>query len=134
MFIIFVTHIAVLSADFDSDLEQNTRLPELIVSAYKSATPGQSELHFQWNKNAENTVSSAVKKLSKLTLWAIDKTTGKQVSLGIVESSLNTRLLSKVQWKLIKNSKELWLTQGDKVTDPVIFKGECLQLSSWKAS
>lgn len=128
------SYLAVLSADIDSDSEQNKTLPELIVSAYKSPTPGQSELHFQWNKNAKSTHTFPPNKLKELTLWAIDKTTGKQVSLGSLAPNLNKQQLTKVQWKLIKNSKELWLTQGKKVTDTVIFKGECLQLSSWKAS
>ncbi|OUR71167.1 hypothetical protein A9Q77_06860 [Marinomonas sp. 42_23_T18] len=109
-------------------------LPELIITAYKSPQAGQSELHIQWNKNAEKKASFELDEKQNFTLWSIDKSSGKQVSLGSIISVNNKQRLTLTQWKLIKNSKELWLTRGNKETDPVVFKGECLQLSSWETS
>ncbi|KZM44347.1 hypothetical protein OA92_06695 [Marinomonas sp. SBI22] len=124
------SYLAVLT----STEESNKTLPELIVSAYKSPEAGQSELHIQWNKNTDNQQNFKLERDQNLTLWTIDKSTGEQVSLGPLVNTNNKQKLSVAQWQLIKNSKELWLTKGNKETDPVLFKGECLQLSSWKTS
>lgn len=124
------SYLAVLT----STKESNQVLPELIVSAYKSAEAGQSELHIQWNKNTDDKQDFILDNSQSLTLWAIDKNTGQQVSLGPLVSANNKQKLSVAQWQLIKNSKELWLTKGNSATDPVLFKGDCLQLSSWKTS
>lgn len=123
-------YLAILT----STEESNKTLPELIISAYKSPEAGQSELHIQWNKNTDNQQSFKLESDPSLTLWTIDKDTGQQVSLGPLVSTNNKQKLSVAQWQLIKSSKELWLTKGNKATDPVLFKGECLQLSSWKTS
>lgn len=124
------SYLAVLTATEES----SKTLPELIVSAYKSPNAGQSELHIQWNQNTENKQGFTLKTSQSFTLWSLDKNTGEQVSLGLLINANSKQKLSIAQWQLIKNSKELWLTQGDKITDPVLFKGECLQLSSWKPS
>lgn len=124
------SYLAVLT----STEESNKALPELIISAYKSPQEGQSELHIQWNKNTDNQQNFKLESDQSLTLWTIDKETGQQVSLGPLVSTNNKQKLSVAQWQRIKNSKELWLTKGNKETDPVLFKGECLQLSSWKTS
>ena len=123
-------YLAVLT----STEESNKALPELIVSAYKHSEAGQSELHIQWNKNTDHQQDFKLESDQSLTLWTIDKETGQQVSLGPLVSTNNKQKLSVAQWQQIKSSKELWLTKGNKITDPVLFKGECLQLSSWKTS
>lgn len=130
------SYLAVLSPNLTSELDKPTAskkpLPELIISAYKSPQAGQSELHIQWNKNTSDIEKFEFTETQKITLWAIDKNSGKQVALGPLISTNNKQKLSVAQWKLIKNSKELWLTKGDQMDDPVLFKGECLQLSNWQ--
>lgn len=121
-------YLAVLTAD--KTLAAGDPSPKLIISAYKSTEAGQSELHFQWHQNIDDNQNFKRDKNQNFTLWAIDKISGEQVSLGALVSS--KQKLSIAQWQLIKNSRELWLTKGDKVGDPILFKGECLQLSNWK--
>lgn len=114
-----VDYLAVLQSD-NSVVE-----PELVIAAYKGAKPGESHLHLQWNDRVERASTS------NLTLWAVSRDNGQQVSLGPVSAAETTRLLTPTEWKLIKNSAELLLIEGDSPNDPVRFRGPCLQLNPW---
>ncbi|WP_432470722.1 anti-sigma factor [Amphritea sp. HPY] len=114
-----VDYLAVLQSD-SSVVE-----PELVIAAYKGAKPGESHLHLQWNDRVEKTSTS------NLTLWTVSRENGQQISLGPVSVAETTRLLTPTEWKLIKNSAELLLIEGNSPSDPVRFRGPCLQLNPW---
>lgn len=99
--------------------------PHFVLTAYKSGKPGTSRLELQWNKRMGST------SLSGLTLWAVDRASGETQSLGELSTLLAQAAMSGEQWRAIKNSAELILTDGASESDAVLFRGPCVQLNSW---
>ncbi|OMH33619.1 hypothetical protein [Motiliproteus sp. MSK22-1] len=117
-----VSYLAVMQSN------PPTPEPPMVISAYQGDAPGRSRLHIQWNRRM------ASSDLEGVSLWAINRDTGKQTSLGDLKLALETRLLTKQEWLAIKDSSELVAVEGDLPDGPVRFRGPCLQLSEWQPS
>jgi anti-sigma-K factor RskA len=95
-----------------------------VINAYAGVTPGNSKLKIQWDKNI------APEDLDGLTLWSIERKTGNEKEIDKIKILAgHQHLLSKQDWLSIKSSKFLELRRGNNV----VYKGECIQLASWKS-
>ncbi|MEH6443946.1 MAG: hypothetical protein V7784_08610 [Oceanospirillaceae bacterium] len=95
-----------------------------VINAYAGLTPGKAQLKIQWDQN----VSS--EDLTGLTLWSISRGTGKAEKIDNLEVLANQQyFFSKEHWLKIKNSEYLEVKRGN----DIVYRGECIQLSSWKS-
>ncbi len=110
-------YVALMDSD-DADLA-----PELIVAAYLSKGTEPSRLAFEWNDRSPRS------DINGLTLFAIDKDTGAVTNLGTIADDSPPMLMSKVQWKALKNSSELVIAEGDTIDDKPRYRGPCIQIA-----
>ena len=63
-------------------------------------------------------------------IWAKNKVTGEISLLGRFDELQSTRLLTPTEWKMIKNSSELLITENSEPNSTLLFKGACIELLS----
>lgn len=100
------------------------QMTAFVLTAYQGVKPGQSLLKLQWQQaQSEQDLTGAI-------LWTVERETGKRFEVGAVSELTNNQFLTKDAWLKIKHSAELQVSIGDKI----LFRGPCLQLSSWQES
>lgn len=115
------SYLAVMSAP------EQPKVIVFVLSAYQGKKAGQSVLKLQWEK-ANPVQDQTTFNQDELTLWAIERDTGKRVEVGRLSSLTSDNALTKDAWLKIKNSAELEVSLGKKI----VYRGPCLQLSEWE--
>ncbi|UPS63000.1 hypothetical protein [Providencia rettgeri] len=95
-----------------------------ILMAYKGNKPGKSSLKLEWNSQYPPLEAD----MEKAMIWAKNRTTGKISLLGHFNELQSVRLLTPTEWKMIKNSSELFITKNNDPNSLILFKGACIEL------
>ncbi|MEQ5186181.1 hypothetical protein ABN222_16800 [Providencia alcalifaciens] len=116
----------VATPSYIATMSSQERNDHFVLMAYKGDKPGKSRLQLEWNSQyplPEGNLGNAM-------IWAKDKVTGEISLLGRFNELQSTRLLTPTEWKMIKNSSELLITENSEPNSTVLFKGACIELLS----
>ncbi|MDD1795039.1 hypothetical protein L4D06_23605 [Enterovibrio makurazakiensis] len=114
---------AAYFAMMSSKVEDN----QFALVAYQGARAGESTLRLQRNLR-ETTLPSET-----AMVWMRDKSSGKLREVGTLRSINDTRFMSPEEWKALKNSSELLVTENGDPNSQLLYQGDCVELSNWNA-
>ncbi|PML79179.1 hypothetical protein [Enterovibrio norvegicus] len=114
---------AAYFAMMSSNVEEN----QFALVAYQGAKPGESTIRLQRNLRETNLPSETA------MVWMRDKSSGKLQSIDTLRRINDTRFMTPTEWKALKNSSELLVTETNDPSSTVIYQGDCVELSDWNA-
>ncbi len=114
---------AAYFAMMSSKVEEN----QFALVAYQGAKPGESTIRLQRNLRETNLPSETA------MVWMRDKASGKLYPIDTLRRINDTRFMSPTEWKVLKNSSELLVTENNDPSSAVIYQGDCVELSDWNA-
>ncbi|WP_028021560.1 hypothetical protein [Enterovibrio calviensis] len=120
-----ISHVqpAAYFAMMSSNVEDN----QFALVAYQGVRPGESTIRLQRNLREANLPSETA------MVWMRDKSSGKLQRIDTLRRINDTRFMSPTEWKALKNSSELLVTETNDPTSTVIYQGDCVELSDWNA-
>ncbi|MCJ8314988.1 MAG: hypothetical protein HRU38_23020 [Saccharospirillaceae bacterium] len=98
--------------------------PEFVINIYKDEQAENTFIKFLSNQRIKDSEIMG-------TLWAKGFENDELIEVGNIKALMQNHILTKAQWVLIKNSKELIVTENSDQTSRQLFEGICVQLGDW---
>ncbi|WP_283132330.1 hypothetical protein [Enterovibrio norvegicus] len=117
----------VQPAAYFAMMSSNVGENQFALVAYKGAKPGESTIRLQRNLKETNLPSETA------MVWMRDKASGKLQPIDTLRRINDTRFMSPPEWKALKNSSELLVTETNDPSSTLLYRGDNVELSNWNA-
>ncbi|NOI75695.1 hypothetical protein F0224_08390 [Vibrio coralliilyticus] len=114
-----VSYLAMMSSD--------TQKNHFALVAYQGDKPGQSSLRMQRNLNMDKVP------MDRAMVWMRNSETGELQLIDSLQNVNDVRYMSPTEWQALKSSSELLVTANRDPESAVLYRGRCVELSSWQA-
>ncbi|MEZ8027502.1 hypothetical protein [Enterovibrio norvegicus] len=117
----------VQPAAYFAMMSSNIGENQFALVAYKGTKPGESTIRLQRNLRETNLPSETA------MVWMRDKASGKLQPIDTLRRINDTRVMSPTEWKVLKNSSELLVTETNDPSSTLLYRGDNVELSNWNA-
>ncbi|NRB66574.1 MAG: hypothetical protein HRU48_04260 [Vibrio sp.] len=114
-----VSYLAIMSSE--------TQRNHFALVAYQGDKPGQSSLRMQRNLSMDDVP------MDRAMVWMRDSESGELQLIDSLQNVNDIRYMSPTEWQALKNSSELLVTKNRDPESEVLYRGRCVELSSWQA-
>ncbi|MBF4280881.1 hypothetical protein EAY27_27785, partial [Vibrio anguillarum] len=114
-----VNYLAMMSSNAQKD--------HFALVAYQGEKPGQSNIRVQYNLRMDKVA------MSNAMVWMRDRDSQQLRPIDSLINIHQTRYLSVEEWQALKNSSELLVTENRDPKSSVLYRGSCVELSSWNS-